>query len=415
MATSGCRRGDCCVQRHSAYRLPVLASVPHQRARCCLPLNPTLALRLARRHLRANRGSPIVQLAGPAFARPRAPRRVPPPPLCAECDNHTGIAFASETAPGRASAMATTGSPRSARGAPSDSPNRDHPRNLGSGSPTLPKSRITRRVASRSATIGDSCSGPAGRRSSSREPVAGRATQEERPSRFFPLDGSRGGGASGPVPGVGGSGRAMPSEPFSGRGLRGSRTRAAPGSRKSEPEMTTLPSSRSRSTSSRRRASIWACNTRRSSETTSSLLVSSCKRDVNSSRASECGSGTAATRPFSCATRITASSTERTTPRSAGSPAGAQFCIHEHPGVSTTSDAPCATAAFGRIRPRARTQEAASWCGPARPPVGLDSLQWSFACGRPSGSQDGVDEVVNDVQLRSGAGAQVGRPAVDRL
>jgi hypothetical protein len=118
--------------------------------------------------------------------------------------------------------------------------------------------------------------------------------------------------------------------------LRAWRTPADPGSRKSEPEMTTLPSSRSRSTSSRRRASIWVCNTRRSSETISSLLVSSCTRDVNSSRATECGSGKAGMRPFSCATRITASSTERGTPRSAVSSARAQLYIHEHSALSTT-------------------------------------------------------------------------------
>lgn len=81
-----------------------------------------------------------------------------------------------------------------------------------------------------------------------------------------------------------------------GLGLRGSRTPADPGSSKSEPEMTTWASSRSRSTNSRRRASIWACKARRSSEAACSLLVSSLKRDANSSRASECGSGKATTR-----------------------------------------------------------------------------------------------------------------------
>jgi hypothetical protein len=103
-----------------------------------------------------------------------------------------------------------------------------------------------------------------------------------------------------------------------GLGLRGSRTPADPGSSKSEPEMTTWASSRSRSTNSRRRASIWACKARRSSETACSLLVSSLKRDANSSRASECGSGKATTRLillFSYAARITASSTGRRTPR----------------------------------------------------------------------------------------------------
>jgi hypothetical protein len=155
----------------------------------------------------------------------------------------------------------------------------------------------------------------------------------------------------------------MPPEPFWGLGLRGSRTPADPGSRKSEPEMTTLPSSRSRSTSSWRRASIWACKTRRSSETTSSLLVSSCKRDVNSSRASECGSGKAATRPILLRDPDYGKSTERGTLRSAVSPARAQFCIHE-PAVTTAmawaclrtspSAAPGPRAAAGPRRPRRR-------------------------------------------------------------
>jgi hypothetical protein len=58
----------------------------------------------------------------------------------------------------------------------------------------------------------------------------------------------------------------------------------------------TWPSSRSRPTNSRRRASIWACKARRSSETACSLLVSSLKRDADSFRASECGSGKPTTR-----------------------------------------------------------------------------------------------------------------------
>lgn len=39
-------------------------------------------------------------------------------------------------------------------------------------------------------------------------------TQQKRPPRFYPPDGSGGAGASGPMSGVGGSGSAMPSEPL---------------------------------------------------------------------------------------------------------------------------------------------------------------------------------------------------------
>jgi hypothetical protein len=45
---------------------------------------------------------------------------------------------------------------------------------------TLLQPRITRRVVSQSATIGDFCSGPTGGRSSSREPLAGQATMQKR-------------------------------------------------------------------------------------------------------------------------------------------------------------------------------------------------------------------------------------------
>ena len=76
LARSGCRRGDCCGQPIVAYRSPVLASVPDQRARCCLRLNPTLALRLARRHLRANRGSPIVVCHEPLRRRTESLERL---------------------------------------------------------------------------------------------------------------------------------------------------------------------------------------------------------------------------------------------------------------------------------------------------------------------------------------------------
>ena len=96
-------------------------------------------------------------------------------------------------------------------------------------------------------------------------------------------------------------------------GLRGSRTRAEPGSRKPAPEMTALPSSRSRSTSSRRRASIWACKVRRSSETACSLVVSSFRRDVARLARASVDTGSWSRDSFSCVSCITTSSTGRMT------------------------------------------------------------------------------------------------------
>jgi hypothetical protein len=125
----------------------------------------------------------------------------------------------------------------------------------------------------------------------------------------------------------------MPSEPFLGLGLRGSRTPADPGSSKSEPEMTEWPSSRSRSTNSRRRASIWACKARRPSETACSLLVSCLKREANSSRASECGSGKATTRLIlgrQRGERRVLRPVELAVIRAARKRMRTQCCFHEH-------------------------------------------------------------------------------------